>query len=260
MRRRNRCWCLGELGERLAVEVVGHVPVVAGHRRRAIAAVTRDGGGEEEADGPSLGAFDELRGVVGAQRDLRLGEDLRGARDVEGEVGRRDLERVPRGPQAGEVRLLRPARRHHLGSARDSSEDDAQHVVAGGRSDLVEVVEHQHERRGAVAHRRGEQRCGPTERRDAVPADVGRQAVHAGRHLRIRGRQQGEERRGIVVESVERHPRDGSFLGVRPLGHEGGLAVSGGRRDAHDATRARPRGLEDVGSTDGASGWGLRDQ
>ena len=113
---------------------------------------------------------------------------------------------------------------------------------------------------GAVAHRRGEQRCGTTERRDAVPADVGRQAFHARRHQRVRGRQQGEEGRGIVVESVERHPRDGSLLGVRPLGHQRGLAVSGGRRDAHDATPARPRGLEDVGATDGASGWGLRDQ
>ena len=78
---------LRERGERLAIEVVGDVPVVARHRRRSIAAVARDGGGEEEADGPSLGAFDELGRVVGAQRHLRLGEDLRGARDVEGEVG-----------------------------------------------------------------------------------------------------------------------------------------------------------------------------
>ena len=59
---------LGQLGERLAVEVVGDVPVVARHRRRRTAAVARDRGGEEQADGPSLGAFDDLGGVVGAQR------------------------------------------------------------------------------------------------------------------------------------------------------------------------------------------------
>ena len=250
---------LGELGERLAVEVVGHVAVVAGHRQRVIAAVACDGGGEEQADGPSLGALDDLGGVVGAERDLRLGEDLAGARGIDREVGRGDLERVSRGAEAGQVRLLAAARRHHLGSARDAGEDHAEHVVARGRADLVEVVEHEHERRGGGPECGREQGRRATQRGDAVTADVDGEVVHARRDARIGRRQEGEQRRGIVVEAVERHPRDRTFLRVGPLGQEGRLAVPRRRRHADHPAPARTRRGDQGGAGDRATGRGLRD-
>ena len=250
---------LGELGERLPVEVVGHVAVVAGHRQRVVAAVACDGCGEEQADGPPFGALDDLGRVVGAERDLRLGEDLAGAGGIDREVDRGDLEGVSRRAEAGQVRLLAPARRHHLGTARDPGEHHAQHVVARGGADLVEVVEHEDEGRGAGPECGGQQGRRAPQRGDAVSADVDGEVVHARRDAGVGRRQEGEQRCGVVVEAIERRPRDRTLLRVGPLGQEGRLAVPRRCRHAHHTAPAGTRRGDQGGAGDRATGRGLRD-
>ena len=82
-----------------------------------------------------------------------------------------------------------------------------------------------------------------------MTAHVGDQAVVAGHDLRVRGRQQGQQRRRVVVEAVEGHPGDAAVLGPGPLGQQGRLAVASRRGDTDHAAVARPRGLDELGTT-----------
>ena len=144
---------------------------------------------------------------------------------------------------------------------RDPGEHDAQHVVARRRTDLVQVVEHEHERR-ACRLRIAEASSGaarPSAETPCPPTSAARRSM-PGAIQRVRGRQQGRAAPPDRRRTGRATPTRRVGLRVRPLGHQRRLAVPGGRRDAHDATPARPRGPEDVGATDGASGWGLRDR
>ena len=91
---------LGHLRERLAVEVVGDIAVVARDREGIATAVSDDRRREEQADRPALGAFDDLDGVVAVERHVNAREDLLRARRVEGEIARADLEGIARGAKA----------------------------------------------------------------------------------------------------------------------------------------------------------------
>ena len=77
---------LGQLQQRLAVEVVGDEPIVAGDRRRLAVAVTRDQRREVEADRPSFGALGDLGSDLGSELISCVREDLLGAGRVEREV------------------------------------------------------------------------------------------------------------------------------------------------------------------------------
>ena len=57
-----------------------------------------------------------------------------------------------------------------------------------------------------------------------------------------------EQDRGIVVEAVQRHPRDATILAGRPLDQQGRLAVTGRRGDAHHAALARAGRLDQPGA------------
>jgi hypothetical protein len=77
----------------------------------------------------------------------------------------------------------------------------------------VKIIEHEHERNWARPERRGQARRSASQHRQAGTAHIGDQ-VGAGRpDPGIRGRQQAEHERGIIIEPVERHPRDPAILG-----------------------------------------------
>ena len=97
---------LGQQRQRLAVEVVGDVPIVAGDRRIVAVAVARDHRGEVEADRPPFGPFGDRGGHVGTEVEVGLREDLCGAGRVEGQVVCRELECVTRRSQSWQVRLF----------------------------------------------------------------------------------------------------------------------------------------------------------
>ena len=140
---------LGQSNERLAVQVVGHVPVVAGDRQRLAVAVARDHRREVEADRPAFGPFGHSGGQLRGEADVCLREDLLGAGRVEGQVARQELQRVTRSPQPRQVRLLGTTRRDQLGASRNPRDHHAQHIVTGRRLQFVEVVQHEHERNRA---------------------------------------------------------------------------------------------------------------
>ena len=144
---------LGLVGQRLAVEVVGDVPVVTGDRQRLAAIGPRDQRREVEADRPTLGPFRHGGGQLVIEADARFREDLRGAGRVEGQVGRDELERVSRSAKSRQVRLLRTTCRDQLRASGNPRHDHAQHIVTVRRLELVEVVEHEHERHGTRSGR-----------------------------------------------------------------------------------------------------------
>ena len=79
---------LGKPAQRLPIEVVGHIPVVAGDRQPVSAAVTGDQRGKVQADRPSFGASSDVGRRVGGEGDRSPEEDLFGAGRVEREVAR----------------------------------------------------------------------------------------------------------------------------------------------------------------------------
>ena len=242
---------LGQLGQRLAVQVVGHVPVVTGDRQRLAVAVARDQRGEVEADRPAFGPLGHRGRQLRSEADVRRGEDLLGAGRVEGQVARPELQRVARRPQPRQVRLLGTTRRDQLRASRDPRDHHAQHVVTGRRLQLVKVVQHEHERIRARPERRGEAGRRASQHRDAETAHVGDQVGVARRDPGVRGRQQGEQDRRIVVEAVERHPRDATILREGPLGQQRRLAVARGRGDADHPAVARAGRLDELGAAHG---------
>ena len=152
------------------------------------------------------------------------------------------------------MRLFAAAGGDHLRPARDPGEHDAEHVMAPGRAQLVQVVEHQHERRGSRAECRREQRSRATQRRHAVAAHILGEVAHARRDAGVCRRQQREHRSGVVVEAIERRPCDGPALEMRPLGQQRRLAVPGGGGDADHPQSAASCRLDEPGATHRFSG------
>ena len=240
---------VGELSQRLAVEVVGDEAVITGDRQDIAVAVPGDRCGEVEAGGPTLGAYGHRRGFLRRDLHVGLGEDLPRPGGIEGQVTGHELHGVPRGPQPGQVRLLETTRGHQLGTVRYASHHHAQDIVAVRRPELVQVVEEQDERDGTGAERGGHAGRRPTQGRYPEPGHVGRQILLT-RDLPVRGSQQGQQRRRVVVQAIQRHPPDTPIIHLRPLGQQGRLAVAGGGRDAHDASRAGAGRLDQIGATD----------
>jgi hypothetical protein len=65
----------------------------------------------------------------------------------------------------------------------------------------------------------------------------------------VSGRQQGKQDRGIIVEAVQRHPRDPAILCMGPLSQQSRLAVTRGRSDGDHAAIARATRLDEFGAT-----------
>ena len=174
--------------------------------------------GEVEADRPSFGPRRSPRRP--ARSDARRGPPRRSAR---------------RPPRPGPGRWPRTPPRHRMPAAAagaaarsDSPRPVAsrrgipeittlEHIVTGRRPQFVKVVEHQHERHRARPERRGQARRGAAQRRHAETAHVGDQIVVARRDPRVRGRQQGQQGRGIVVEAGPETPRRPDDPPPRPI-------------------------------------------
>ena len=192
----------GQLHQRLAVQVVGHVPIVSGDRQ-PLAAVARQQRSEVQADRPALGPCGHRRRLLAAEVDVGLREDVLGAGRVEGQVAGEELQRVTRSPQPGQMGLLGTARGDQLRSSRNARDRDAQHIVTVRRLQLVKVVQHEHERSRARPKGGGEAWRRTSQRRDAQAAHVGDQVGLARRDPGVRRRQQREQEAGIIVEAVQ---------------------------------------------------------
>ena len=243
---------LRDLGQRLSVQVVGHVPILTRDREPLPVALARDQRRQVQADRPALGPLGHRSSHVAGQADPGPREDLLGPGGVERQVACRELHRVARAPQPWQMGLFGTARRDQLCARGYPRDHDAQGVVTRGRLQLVQVVQHEHERDRAGPQGRSEVRRRASQHRDAETAHVGDEVVVAGCHTGVRGRQHGEQHGGIVVEAVEGHPCDGPILRAGPLGQQGRLAVARGRGDGDHAAVAAAGRLDQRGAAHGA--------
>ena len=236
---------LGQLYQRLAVEVVGHVAVVARDREIVTAAVARDHRREVEPDRPAFRAFGDGGG------DLRADVEVGRAKICAAPVASRARSLGPNSRASPDARnrarcgCSDATRCHQLGAARDSRDEHAQRIVAVLRLQLVEVVDHEHERIWACARGCRQARRGASQQRHAEAAHDGPQ-FGAARGPSVGRRHQGQECCGIIVETGERHPRDLAVLPRRPLGHERRLAVPRGRGDSDHAATAGAGGRDEM--------------
>ena len=177
--------------------------------------------------------------ISGLRSRSAFAEDLGGAGRVEGQVVRRELERVARCSQPGQMGLFRATRRDQLRAWWYSVDEDAQRVVARRRLQLVQVVEHEHEGLRARPERGRQARRRASQHRHAEAAHPGDEIGVAGRPS-VRRRHQGEQGRGVIVRAGEGDPPDRAILRACPLGEERRLAVARGRSHADDAGTAGP--------------------
>ena len=165
-------------------------------------------------------------------------------------MARPELQHVTRSPQPRQVRLLETTRRDDLRASRHPRDHHPQGVVTSRRLHLVQVVQHQHERRRARPERRGETRRRASQHGHAETTHIDHQFVVARRHACVRRGQQHEQSRRIIVETVERRPSNATILSERPLCQQRGLSVPRRRGDTDDPAVTRPRRLDQVDAID----------
>ena len=185
---------------------------------------------------------------------MRLGEDALGPVCIEGEITGHQLDGVALGSQPRQVGLLEPAGRHQLRAFRDAGSHHTQHIVTSRRRELVQIVEDEDERHRTGPECSGQARRGAAQRGHAQAGDIADQVVFTG-DLAVGGSQQRQQRRGVVVHPIQRHPADASVFCLGPLRQQGGLAVPGGRGDAHDATSVSAGPLDEPGPTHRPRTW-----
>ena len=91
----------GELHQRLAVQVVGHVPIGSGDRQTLAAAVASEQRREVQADRPAFRPCGHRGRLFTGQVDVCLREDLLGASRVEGQVAQQETPPHHPKPAAG---------------------------------------------------------------------------------------------------------------------------------------------------------------
>ena len=137
-------------GQHLRHEVVGHREVVAGegrHERGRVRVVAQRQRGEPEAGGPALRPLPQPPQALGLELRPRRREQRRGLVEREGEVGLPELADRALQPQAADPqRRVDPRGDHHPQVARRVAQQPVE--VGDGRrvAELVQVVEHQHDR------------------------------------------------------------------------------------------------------------------
>ena len=120
-----------QVHHRLAVQVVGHIPILTRNRQPLTVTVSGDHRSQPQPDRPALGPFGHRGGHLPGDTDLGGREDLLGARRVQGQVVGLQFERITADPQPRQVGLLETTGRYQLRTARNPGDHHTQHVVAG---------------------------------------------------------------------------------------------------------------------------------
>ena len=158
---------------------------------------------------------------------------------VQGERGRSELEQLAGDTKPGQAQPgLGPPGEHELRALRHVEEQCGEGIQAFVVLELVDVVEHEHERLWPSGQR-GDQ-AGETLRPQRV-AGARERLEHGGVERRA-GVQRlgdvGQKDDGIVVAVVERDPGERATVVCGPLPENRRLAVTGRCDDADDATAA----------------------
>ena len=194
--------------EQLTQQVVGHDRGRAGgaaHEAPRVGVRLQRTGGETQAGGPPVGPGPQRLDVVTAEGHLVQHQQLGGLRRVERQVGVADLGEAPVEAQVVEADgRVGPARQHHVELRRSVVQQVGGHVDRAGRTQGVDVVEHQHLRRIVALGQAAQQLVELVEDRDRR-SPPGRVVQPSGQ----RRPQQRHQATGVVVALVEAEPGDG---------------------------------------------------
>ena len=231
---------VGQRGEDLADEVVGdRLPVAGeiGEERRRVRGLAQRDAGQAQRRGPARRLRVQQPVLRGGDADVGPRQHGRGLLGGEGERGRAQLAQLAREakpPQA--QRRVGAARQHQPQARRPVLEQGLQARDRVGVDQLLQVVEHHHER-PRHGHERvddGVEELGAAARHLGEAHGAQRVAVRDGRHRRERGEHARPEPPVGVVLAVQREPGDPAGAPGDPVGQQERLAVARGRRDEDD--------------------------
>jgi hypothetical protein len=236
-----------DVGQDLREQVVADRPVVAGEvvdEALRLGMIAKRQSREAQRTDPPLGVFPQPPDVRLVHRHAELRQHLGGLREREGELRGPDLGQLVLEPEPPEAQRRVCARRQDDAQRRRRAPEETVDVGVHMVADLVEVVEHQHDRRRALRQggRQGVQH--PGDPLLAVrPGRRGRE-FHAGAVNRLQNR--SPETPPVGVGGIERHPRDGSRgpAARDPAPEEDRLACARGR--GHQRERPTTAGVEPV--------------
>ena len=213
--------------EQLVAHVVRKEPIVAAEARdravNVLVAAQRQRS-EIEPGRPALGALEQHERVVGLEVEPLQAQHRHRLAPRHHEVARPEVEQPPVRAQAPDRKVGLPtAGRHHLRAVGDRIGDRHDDALRLRRAQVVEVVEHEHERLLALLER------------------VGQLDERGGRHVVERVRDRGHEPIGVVVGLVDGEPRDRPRILLEPVLEQRGLPVPRGRDEQRERHVGRLR-------------------
>ena len=215
-----------EPAEQLVAHVVRKEPIVSAEARDrtvdVLVAVDRQGG-EIEPGRPALGALEQHVGVLRLEVDSHQAQHRHRLAPRHHEVARPEVEQPPLRTQAPDREVGLPAAgRHQLRAVRHRVGDRHDHALRLPREQVMQVVEHEHERLLAQLERVG-------------------QLGERGGDVVERVRDRGHEPIRVVVQLVDGQPRDGSRVLLEPVLEQRRLPVPRGRDEQRERHVGRLR-------------------
>ena len=216
-----------EPAEQLVAHVVREEPIVAAEALDrpvdVLVAVHRQGG-EIEPGRPALGALEQHERVLGLEVQPDQAQHRHRLAPRHHEVARPEVEQPPLRTQAPDREVGLPAAgSHDLRAVRHRVGDRHDHALRLRRAQVVEVVEHEHERLLAQLER------------------VGQLDERGGLEVVERARDRGHEPIRVVVELVDGEPRDRPRILLEPVLEQRRLPVPRGRDEQRERHVGRLR-------------------
>ena len=230
-----------ELAQRLLVEIVSDVAVVPRDSPGSVRASRAIIAARWRPYGPALGPLGDVACLLRRDRDPRCREDLLGRAPVQGQVRRPELDGIPDRAQSGQVWLGRCDSRSPPAS-REGSRTAPRPRTSWHPGERSSCRSSSRRTNGTgarlnVAATRGAPRPSAETPRPLISAAS---PACSGTARSIGRRDQEEQGARVVVEPVERDPRDPPWLAVRPLDQQRGLSVPGWCGHADGDRAARP--------------------
>jgi hypothetical protein len=135
--------------EHLGHEVGGDGPLAArelAHEAVRLGASGEREGGQPQPGGPALGPVAEEREALRGQLDAAAREQLARLLGAEGQIGGAELGEHPGHPQPVQAQAgIVAGAQHQPGRRREVLDEDLEQIQGLRRSELVQVVDHQHQ-------------------------------------------------------------------------------------------------------------------
>jgi hypothetical protein len=232
------------LGKDLGEQVVGHRAVVArevGDERGRVRVRAHRQRRESQTGGPALGALPQRLGRLRVHRDVRCAEQLDGLREREGEVAAADLGELAGHAQPPDAQRWVHARGDHEAQrGRGMAEQPVEVAQRRRVADLVQVLEHEHDRLVEVLERVHESGEDQVRVLAGLDLELGYGPAQPGAPQRLE--HAAPETAAVGVHRVERQPRGRAAARGGPLAEQ--RALAGARGSGHQRQRLAHPGVE----------------